>query len=113
MAGLHEAIRKARAEKYAIIPDFAAHWMRSEQPNPLPVDWAIKTEFNSKKLRKRMIDRIESCRGEIAIIVQKLQSKALPWAYQRLPDKDYYTFLRYICSNFTKTAETKFFEIYK
>ncbi|TET35048.1 MAG: hypothetical protein E3J72_13005 [Planctomycetota bacterium] len=113
MAGLHEAIRKAQAEKYAIIPDFAAHWVRSKQLNPLPVDWAVKTEFNSEKLRKRMFDRIESCRGEIAIIVQKLQSDALPRAYKRLPDKEFYLFLRYVRSNFTRTAETEFFEIYK
>ena len=103
-----------RGFEYAIVPDVAGHWAKSEQENPLPIDWVQGTELNTETLRRRVIRSIENRRNRQMIIVQKFRASVLPKGFAKLVgDKSYYAIVSYIKVNLEKRQETRYFEIYQ
>lgn len=60
LGDLQQATARFAAEgrHYAVVPEPAAHWMRSEQPNPLSSDWPQDTELSSAALRSRLASEL-------------------------------------------------------
>jgi hypothetical protein len=115
LADLQKAVRLAENDglSYAIIPDNAGYWVKSQQPNPLPIDWAQGIELNNDLLVDRVTASLESQRGNLIIITQKIRASTLYKGFDPLPKNNYYAVVQYVSSHFTKFGETKFFELYK
>lgn len=106
--------REAAGVRYAVLTDLSAHWIRSGQRNPLPVDWAQETELGySPKLFDRFFHQMTALPENTDIIVQKflisdyalmLEPVDLTWRY--------YFAQNYVRLNCRKKGETRFFEIY-
>lgn len=113
MVDLQQAIGYANTgEAYAIIPDVAGYWVRSPSVNPLPIDWPQNTELSKPALVQRVIDSLEAHRGNIVIIVQKVETGSLAQGLSPLVE-DRYPVVQYVRSHFTKANETRFFELYR
>ena len=102
----------SRNKAYAVIPDAPGYWVKSKQTNPLPVDWPQPVELNDQRLVDRVIRELEAQRGEVIVIVQKVQAFYLADGSVPL-DEDQYPVVRYVRDNFEKTDETEFFELYE
>ena len=102
---------KDKEKSYAIIPDAAANWIKSSQPNPLSIDWPQSTELGRQELRDRIIGDLEGHRGRLIVIVQKYRAASLASGFSLLPDR--YYVVQYIQSHWSKTGETQFFELYE
>jgi len=101
-----------RDRTYAIIPDVPGHWVQSSQTNPLPVDWPQSVELGNQYLIERVIGELAAERGEVVVIVQKVQAFYLRDGFVPL-DEDQYPVVQYVRTNFRKTDETEFFELYE
>ncbi len=114
LVGLNNAIDvvTARDRTYAIIPDVPGHWVQSSQTNPLPVDWPQPVELGNQYLIERVIMDLVAERGEVTVIVQKVQAFDLRDGFVPL-DEDQYPVVQYVRTNFKKTDETEFFELYE
>lgn len=104
-------IAKSEGKNYCIIPDVAANWVRSSQCNPLSIDWPQSTELGKQELTDRVIRDMEAYRGRTIIIVQKYEAYSLASGF--IPLSDSYIVVHFVRSNFSKTGETKFFELYE
>ncbi|MCA1730087.1 MAG: hypothetical protein LC751_11990 [Actinobacteria bacterium] len=102
----------ARNKTYAIIPDASGYWVQSRQTNPLLVEWPQPVELNNQYLIDRVTKDLEAKRGEVVLIVQKVQAFYLADGFVPL-DNDQYPVVKYVRANFEKTDETKFFELYE
>lgn len=98
-------------KEYCIIPDVAANWIKSSQPNPLSADWPQSTELGSQKLIDRVIGDLRTNRGRVIVIVQKYEAYLL--ASGLTPLSGSYAIVQYVTSNFNKTGETQFFNLYE
>jgi hypothetical protein len=97
-------------KKYCVIPDLAVNWVRSEQPNPLSIDWPQSIELASLELVNRVIKDLEENRSTTVVIVQKYEAARL--AKGLVPLDDSYAVVNYVKENFDKIAETEFFDLY-
>lgn len=113
LTDLKRAIDQTNGARYAIIPDCAGYWVKSEQSNPLPIDWAQGTELNSPALLKRVTDAIEYQRDSIFILTQKVLASRLSEEFFPQMENKYYGVVKYVHSNLNKVGETKLFEIYR
>lgn len=104
-------IAKDKEKGYAIIPDVAANWIKSSQPNPLSIDWPQSTELGRQELEDRIIGDLERHRGGLIVIVQKYQASSLNSGFSPLSDR--YHIVQYVQSHWSKTGETQFFELYE
>jgi len=102
----------ARNRTYAIIPDAPGYWVQAQQTNPLPVDWPQPVELSNQYLVDRVTKDLEAERGEITVIVQKVQAFDLADGFVPLDD-DQYEVVKYVRAHFGKTGETEFFELYE
>jgi hypothetical protein len=102
----------AREGTYAIIPDVPGYWVQASQTNPLPVDWPQPVELGNQYLIERVIMDLAAERGEVTVIVQKVQAFDLRDGFVPL-DEDQYPVVQYVRTNFKKTDETEFFELYE
>jgi hypothetical protein len=114
LTDLNLAIRKA-SHRYAIVPDLAAHWVKVESRNPLPIDWAATPELlGHGKLYRRLTESLEDERGSLVVIVAKVQAATLAESLsphvQTDPDR---SVVAYVRTQFTKVGETEFFELYR
>lgn len=98
---------------YAIIPDLAGYWVKSTQVNPLPIDWAQGTELNQQELVDRVIRSLKNQRGDIIILVQKVNASTLAAGFVPIPDNDYFAIVRYVRTNFIEFNQTEFFDLYR
>lgn len=106
--------RERTGVPYAILTDLSAHWIRSPQRNPLPIEWPQETELGySPALFDRFFRHMTAMPANADIIVQKfliadyaltLEPVDLTWRY--------YFAQNYVRLNCRKKAETRFFEIY-
>ncbi len=112
LADLEQAkkIASALAKKYCVIPDLTVNWVRSEQPNPLSIDWPQSIELASCELVNRVIKNLENNRSRIVVIVEKYEAARL--ARGLVPLGDSYAIVNYVKENFDKIAETEFFDLY-
>jgi hypothetical protein len=110
---LQEAIKISKnfGNTYAIIPDCAGWWVKSPQPNPLPIDWVQKIELNKPELIARVVQDLVQMRSTNIVIVQKVEAKRLRDGF--IPFSDDFTVVEYVRDHFTKVYETSLFEIYK
>lgn len=109
---LQEAVRMCGDKEHAVIPDLAAYWIRAAQRNPLSIDWAFEGELPTKPLMDRAIGDVESRRGQVVVIVQKIPAAALggrePAGFPNLPDVR-----AHVIRNWRKVGETRAFELYE
>jgi hypothetical protein len=113
---LNLAVRQVTSQHldYAIVPEVAAHWVGTEQRNPLPVDWAQGTELSTAALVGRVADEIEQRRDRQVVLVQKVRAATLPWGFVELKsNNDYYTVVEYVKAHLVKSGETAYFDLYR
>lgn len=116
LADLNEALRIAASNgvKYAIVPEVAAHWVKSGQRNPLPIDWAQSTELNTAALTDRALIALKQQRHQQMVIVQKVTADALPYRFVTLKTEDpSFAVVAYVRTHFEKLGETRYFDLYK
>ncbi len=113
LVDLREAIKLSKdfGKTYAIIPDCAGWWVKSQQVNPLPIDWVQGVELNKPVLISRVIQDLESLRNTNIVIVQKVEAKKLRDGF--IPFDHEFAVVEYVRDNFVKVYETSLFELYK
>lgn len=104
---------QSKGMRYAIMPDNAAWWVKSPQPNPLPVDWVQFTEVNSAHLVEWVKSTLTRERGKVMVIVQKIRADGLPGGYRIPIEGPRFEIALWVRQTFTKAADTKDFEIYQ
>jgi len=115
LADLNRArlLAEVRHERYAILPDVAAFWVKTAEQNPLPAVWPQKDELSTPDLMDQFIQAMEARRNDTIFIIQKERATELAQGFVPLPNDDYYGVVRYARTHFTKVDETKHFELYK
>jgi hypothetical protein len=110
---LHEAINASLSQgvTYTIIPDCAGWWVKSQQANPLLIDWPHRIELNSPVLVSQVEKELESMRQTNIVIVQKVEADTLAEGFTPLGNGN--AIVNYVHKNFTKIDETSLFELYK
>ena len=109
---------RAEGKTYATVPFFAAWWVRSEQKTPLPNDWPNVVELmgNYPRMVERFLVSMIKQKGSISIIWQKYDMERLaenpapPYVHGFSNPGIFNSFLK---KYFTKTYETKFYEVYE
>ena len=100
----------------------AAHWITAEQTNPLPIDWAQGRELHKKEVYERFLAELESWRGNIYILLQKVRAVNLDSGFIDFPKEElfptwtkaeYYKVWTYVRDHFTKVDETELFTVYE
>jgi hypothetical protein len=114
LVDLNKAIDVAseRNRTYAIIPEVAGYWVQSRQTNPLPIDWPWPVELSNQYLTDRVTSELAAKRGDVIVIVQKVEAFDLADGFRPL-DEDQYEVVKYVRTHFRKTDETEFFELYE
>jgi hypothetical protein len=113
LADLKEAVRQTGGEPYAILPDLAAYWVRSEQPNPLPIDWALYIELNQPSLVARVTDELERGRGRRFVLVQKVQAERSADGFFPFVNRTYSPAANYVTEHFQHVGSTRYFDLYR
>jgi hypothetical protein len=113
LVDLQDAIKLSKnfGQTYAIIPDCAGCWVKSQEVNPLPIDWVQGVELNKPALISRIIQDLELLRKDNIVIVQKVQAKKLRDGF--VPFDQDFVVVQYVRDHFTKVDETPLFELYK
>jgi hypothetical protein len=94
------------------MPDYAGYWVKSQETNPLPIDWVFAAQlWNRAELTNRIISVLESKRGDNVAIVQKLNAAWL--AMEPHPLGNEYVIVNYVREHFAKISENDSFELYK
>ena len=114
LVDLNNAVDKVSAQnrRYAIIPEVAGYWVQSRQMNPLLVDWPWPVELSNQYLTDRVTSDLTAKRGEVTVLVQKVDAFDLADGFTPL-DEDQYPVVKYVRTHFSKTDETEFFELYE
>ncbi len=99
---------------HAILTDFAAHWIRSGQPNVLSCEWPQETELGySPALFRRLFGDLRRLPPDARILVQKYLVSDYEWRMAPVPgDWSYYFVQNWVRANCPKAGESEFFEIY-
>jgi len=115
LADLRSAIATVEQseKRYLIIPDVPGHWVKSRQPNPLPIAWPHGNEISNQRNFDRLIESLEAGRNTSIVIAQKVEATTLNTGFHPLPPNQYYAIVGYVRNRFTKVGETKFFELYR
>jgi hypothetical protein len=125
LADLNVAIGHARASGagYAIVPDLAAHWVMSAQPNPLPIDWAQGVELSTPTLLRRVTDGIDWHRGRQVVLLQKVRADVLSEGFTPITTEPtggppwsphvFYAVVAHVRSHLNKIGETQYFDLYR
>ena len=116
---LEQAIEKSGPGRYAIVPDLPGYWAKARQRNPLPVDWPQSIELKSAALVERVVDSLESQRGDTTVIAQKISAEFLAEGFVELTNgprfgaEHYSGLLAHVRNTWQKVGETRFFELYR
>jgi len=113
LADLNDAISLVEGGKYAILPDNAAHWVTAEQSNPLPVIWAQSVELANDAMVSQVTDSLDEQKGTLTVIVQKYRVDSLAIQRTELNTPERYRVVEYVRNNFSRVAETEYFDIYR
>ena len=109
--GEAKLLARRHSARFAILPDLAGYWVKSEEVNPLLTDWSNRTELGSVALEERAIQNLVAQRGRIAIITQKVEADSV--ARSPIPFQGRRVLLEYVRQHFEKVGETSFFEVYR
>ncbi len=112
-ADLKQAIELTHGRKYALVPDYAVHWMSSQQSNPLAIDWPQQTELASEALKNRIAQNLDQLQTEGGIvIVEKDDASRLANGFVPIPDNSYFI-VEYVETHWTPEQETDHFILYR
>lgn len=103
---------EATGKRYAIVPDVAGWWASAAQPNPLAVDWAYPMETPSPALQAQLADSLDAQRGALIALVQKVSAELVHERFAPLDDS-HSTLLAHVRTSWTKTGETRYFDLYE
>jgi len=109
---LAHAVARVHGRRVAILPDLAAYWVRSPQRNPLSIDWPQETELATPALEARVCHDLESQRGTLVVLVQKVSAATIAYGWRPLGES-HYGVVRFVRSRFRKVGETAFFDVYE
>lgn len=101
----------SKNKSFCVLPDCAAVWVASKQPNPLPIDWVYHLELSRNELAERVITDIKKERGRLIVIVQKFAASSL--ALPRLEPAEQNSVVLFCRKHLRKVGETQFFELYE
>ena len=112
---LQKAVALARQDPwpYAIVPDIPGYWAVSEQPNPLPIDWAKNTELPTSALLNRVVKSLDAQSPRLTVIVQKVEAFPLRFGFKPLLDPEKFAVAHYVRTHAAKCGETEYFELYR
>ena len=114
LSDLHDVIAGEGGRPYAIVVDVAGWWACCPQANPLPADWPQSIELCTESLQERLSAAALKQRGRVVFIVQKVQMTTLGEGLALLdPGSPYYGAATWIRSNFNKTRQTRFWDVYE
>lgn len=78
LADLAVAIRETDHAEFAVLPDLAGYWVRSQQRNPLSIDWALHAELPTPELEGVVIRELDALRARGGVVVvQRVRADAL------------------------------------
>lgn len=100
----------AEGSQYAILPEMAVNWATDPQKNQLPVDWALPAELPREELVARVIDALESQRGELVAITQRFDAELLAIGWFA-PDPSN-PIVAYVRTRWTPVGETEHYVLY-
>lgn len=111
-ADLNKTIAGLNGRKFALLPENAAYWIKSNDLNPLPIDWPNKYEVNSHtELRlERSVDDLLEGGGCILLnkyFLDRMSSRLLP-----LDSSPEFPIIDFVKSNYRKVGESDYLEIY-
>lgn len=110
---LNAATKRTGRKPFAILPDMAGYWVKADQLNPLPIDWAQAVELGKSAVYEMFLSKLEAQRGKIVIFLEKTRAETLEWGFQSFPaDTEYYKVIKYVMEKFTKFDETTHFALY-
>jgi hypothetical protein len=103
---------------YAVLSDFSAHWIRSPQRNPLPLEWAQETEFgDSAVLRAEVIGALGRLPPGSRVIVQKYFVANYAWVLTPMEDitaaTGRYRIQEHVVRTWRKAGSGRFFDVYE
>jgi hypothetical protein len=108
---LMDAVARTDGRPYTVIPDFVAYWAKAPETNPSPIDWQWPVELREPELVQRVVTDLDSQRGDVVIIVQKVNTRTIAQGFYPLPDT--FVVVEHVQSHYTKIGETQFFELYQ
>ena len=110
---LNKAVQMASGKNYAVLPDCAGYWVKANQANPLPIDWAHGVELQKVSVYEMFLGKLEARRGKIVIILEKTRAHTLKSGFYPIPaETNYYKVVKYVKENFTMFDETNHFALY-
>jgi len=126
LSDLNLAISETHGARYAIVPGFAAYWVKGKQLNPLPIDWAhclpsgdhshaaivACDVLPNPSMIDRLVKSVADQKGSVVLLVQKVEPEHLRDGFAPLDESLYpAALLSYVRSHFVKVGETKYFEL--
>ncbi|HEY1803259.1 MAG TPA: hypothetical protein VGG45_02150, partial [Terracidiphilus sp.] len=112
LSDLNLAISETHGMRYAIIPGFAAYWVKGPELDPLPIDWPYQEMLPNPKMTAKFQQSIADQKGKIILLVEKVEPTDLRSGFEPLDEPIYpESVLAYVRTNFAKVGETKYFEL--
>ncbi len=112
LADLAALVARLGPTPYAIVPDTAAHWVRSARRNPLPIDWAEGFTLMSPDLFGRVARALDATPG-LMILVPKVSVEELASGYYHVPDDQFHMMAAWVRSRYRRAGGSSFFEVYR
>ncbi len=116
LADLQTLTARLEAENrpHVILTDFAAVWIRSPRPNPLPCEWPQETELGyDRALFLRVFRALRDLPPEARVVVQKYLIADGGWQQTPMPAQTSYYFVQnWVSSHCSKRGETAYFVLY-
>ncbi len=114
LSDLARAIRLARHRPVAILTDYAAYWISSPEPNPLPCDWPQAIELSSPQLQLAFLKAIDAHRGRTSYVVQRAYATGASIGFSPIGDTNpYYFACNLVRARYRKVSESRWFEVFE
>jgi hypothetical protein len=101
-------------DSLAVVPDYAAFWVKSPYPNPLIMDWPNINELADSTVRDSLQSNLLAGKGYYVIAVQKFRTSQLFSGLNPLEDEDnQFPVIDMIEEGFIRIGETDYFYLYR
>lgn len=106
---------EATRRPYAILTDYSAHWVRSPQRNPLPLEWPQSTELTEDRaINQRLEAAILDLPPGSVVILQKHLASGLPLGLFPVSiAPDVHRLQEWVRHRGRKLGESAYFELYQ